>query len=247
MAKKRPVHIGTSGWHYKHWKGPFYPEDMSTDEFLGHYVREFDTVEINNSFYRLPGKETFAGWSEAVPKGFVFAVKGSRYITHMKKLKDPIEPVAALMDAASGLGTKLGPVLFQLPPRWRVNTERLESFLRTLPEGHRFAFEFRDHSWYDDRVYDLLNRYGAAFCIYDLSGELSPKVVTADFVYVRLHGPDGAYRGSYGEGALGSWAGDIVEWSRSGREVFCYFDNDEAGYAAANAARLRDMVGGRKG
>ena len=187
------TYIGTSGWHYDHWKGPFYPKDLSATGFLEHYAGLFPTAEINNSFYRLPEEKTLAGWRETTPKGFVFSVKASRYLTHMKKLKDPDEPLERLLDRVSALGDKLGSILFQLPPRWKINSERLESFLDVLPENHRYAFEFRDASWFDDEVYGLLTEYGASFCVYDLDGQTSPKEVTADFVYVRLHGPEGPF------------------------------------------------------
>ena len=236
------THIGTSGWHYDHWKGPFYPEDLSNVGFLEHYAGCFGTAEINNSFYRLPEEKTLAGWREVVPEDFVFSVKASRYLTHMKKLKDPREPLKNLLGRVSTLEDRLGPILFQLPPRWKMNAERLEGFLEVLPEGHRYAFEFRDESWFDDTVYGLLKEYGAAFCVYDLDGRASPKEVTADFVYVRLHGPEGPYRGRYGAESLSGWAGAFSRWVDEGKEVYCYFDNDEAGYAPQDALRLQQMM-----
>src|SRR5215211_6295706 len=192
------TYIGTSGWHYDHWKGPFYPSGLPEAALLEYYADRFGSAEINNSFYRLPEKKTLRRWREAVPEGFLFSVKASRYLTHMKKLKDPLEPLERLLDRVSVLETKLGPVLFQLPPRWRSNPERLQALLEILPENHRYAFEFRDPSWFDGEVYGLLAEHGAAFCVYDLDGRTSPKEVTADFAYVRLHGPDGPYRGRYG-------------------------------------------------
>ena len=245
------VHIGTSGWHYGHWKGPFYPEDLADDEMLRFCAERFGTVEINNSFYRMPEKKTFAGWRGIVPKGFVFAVKASRYITHMKKLRDAGEPLSRFLDAADELGNKLGPVLFQLPPRWHLNLDRLRAFLALLPKGsHRFAFEFRDPTWFDEEVYSALSASGAAFCIYDLDGVLSPKEITSDFVYIRLHGPGGPYRGEYGTKVLSEWAKTFASWAGEGKEVYCYFDNDEAGHAPRDASRLVEMMDamhGRKG
>jgi uncharacterized protein YecE (DUF72 family) len=237
------IHIGTSGWHYGHWKGHFYPEGLADGLMLQEYARHFRSVEINNSFYRLPDEKTFAEWRETVPEGFVFAVKGSRYITHMKKLKDPEKPVAQLLARTELLGRKLGPILFQLPPRWRLNLDRLRSFLGALPRSHRYAFEFRDESWFAPQVREVLAEAGAAFCIFDLDGRLSPREVTTDFVYIRLHGPDGPYRGSYPDETLAGWAGAISAWSRQGKDVYCYFDNDEAGYAPRDALRLRVMTG----
>lgn len=242
MSEDGAIHVGTSGWHYDHWRGPFYPEALAKEEFLTHYARRFQTVEVNNTFYQLPREKTLVQWRQAVPREFVFAVKASRYITHMKKLKDPQEPVSNFMERVAALEDKLGPVLFQLPPRWRFNGERLHSFLEALPDGHRYVFEFRDHSWFNDRAYEALARHNAAFCIYHLAGELSPKEVTADFVYVRLHGPAGSYQGQYRTEDLAGWAGAFSTWARQGKDVYCYFDNDEAGYAAQDALRLQEMV-----
>lgn len=238
------IHIGTSGWHYDHWIGTFYPEGLPKDAALEHYAGPFRTAEINNSFYRLPEKKTFAAWRDATPDGFLFSVKASRYLTHMKKLKDPQQPLEKLLDRVDALGDKLGPILFQLPPRWKLNVERLEDFLKALPDSYRYAFEFRDESWFDDRVYGLLEEHGAAFCIYDLAGRTSPKEITADFAYVRLHGPEGPYQGRYGKQRLASWAGAFSTWAESGREIYCYFDNDEAGYAPQDALVLREMMEG---
>ena len=242
MTKSTSIHIGTSGWHYNHWKGTFYPKDLPASRFLEHYTGHFGIAEINNSFYRLPEKKTLAEWRDTTPDGFVFAAKASRYLTHMKKLKDPEEPLKRLLDRLEVLEDKLGPILFQLPPRWRMNAERLEEFLAVLPEGHRYAFEFRDASWFDERVYGMLAERSAAFCICDLGGETSPKRTTADFAYVRLHGPEGAYEGRYGEKRLSEWARSLSGWVREGKEVYCYFDNDEAGYAAQDALELRRMM-----
>lgn len=236
------VYIGTSGWHYAHWKGPFYPEGSLPGGYLAFYVERFRTVEINNSFYKLPSLETMEAWRDAVPEHFVFAVKASRFITHMKKLKDPEQPLRNFYERVAGLGTKCGPILFQLPPRWRFNPERLEYFLGCLSDRFRHAFEFRDPSWYDPRAIDLLERYGTAFCIYDLAGHTSPILTTAPFVYVRLHGPGGAYQGSYPEEILAEWAMRFERWSNEQREVYCYFDNDQAGYAALNALQLQEMM-----
>jgi len=242
MKGSGTIHIGTSGWHYKHWKGPFYPDDISTEKMLAYYSGHFHTVEINNSFYQLPKKTTFERWKETVPPEFVFALKGSRYITHMKKLKDPSKGVPPLLEAAGVLGEKLGPILFQLPPRWHMNLERLDAFLEFLPADFRYAFEFRDPSWFTVPTYETLAKRGAAFCIYHLEQRLSPKEVTAEFVYVRLHGPDGAYLGQYDVKTLSGWAGAFSTWQRQGKEIFCYFDNDQAGYAARDAQKLQEML-----
>jgi uncharacterized protein YecE (DUF72 family) len=242
MSRKALIHIGTSGWHYDHWRGPFYPEDLTPGEFLGFYQQHFHTVEINNSFYRLPTEKALIAWREAVPPDFLFAVKGSRYITHMKKLQDPEKSLAPFMTRVPLLGERLGPILFQLPPRWRYNALRMRDFLAALPRGYRYALELRDPTWLNQEACRLLQEHGAAFCIYELAGLVSLREVTADFVYIRLHGPGGAYQGSYDRETLAGWAKDISAWAARGLEVFCYFDNDEAGYAAQNALELQEMV-----
>jgi uncharacterized protein YecE (DUF72 family) len=240
--KTGSIHIGTSGWHYGHWRGPFYPEDLSPEGFLKFYAQRFHTVEINNSFYQLPSEPALQNWRTNVPAGFIFAVKGSRFITHMKKLQDPERSLAPFLERIVLLQAKLGPILFQLPPRWHFNESRLAAFLSALPGGYRYALELRDQSWINPRTLDLLARFGAAFCIYELDGYLAPREVTADFVYIRLHGPGGPYQGQYDRRTLAGWAGAISAWSQQGREVFCYFDNDEAGYAAQDARRLQNML-----
>ena len=242
MARQTSIHIGTSGWHYGHWQGPFYPKNLNPKDFLKFYGQKFHTVEINNSFYKLPETATLKSWKDAVPPRFIFAAKGSRYITHMKKLKDPEQSLTIFMERIAHLGEKLGPILFQLPPRWSFNPERLRAFLAALPENFRYALEFRDPSWINDQTYQALADRGAAFCIYELAGYLSPKEVTADLVYIRLHGPGNAYQGSYDTRTLAGWAGAISTWAAQGKEVFCYFDNDEAGYAARNALELQDLL-----
>lgn len=241
-ATKPAFHIGTSGWSYAHWKGPFYPPDINEVDMLDFYCRHFQSVEINNSFYHLPQKATLEHWRDNSPDGFLFSLKASRYITHMKKLNDPKESLAVLLDRISVLGNKLGPVLFQLPPKWHYNHERFARFLDNLGRDFRYAFEFRDHSWLNEQCYALLNRHHAAFCIYELDGFLSPRQVTADFVYVRLHGPGGPYQGNYDSQTLAGWAQAFLSWSKQGKEIYCYFDNDEAGYAAQNAKALQSML-----
>jgi uncharacterized protein YecE (DUF72 family) len=236
------IHIGTSGWHYEHWRGPFYPTELSHAGFLKFYADLFHTVEINNSFYRLPQSQTFLKWRETVPPGFIFAVKASRYITHLKKLKDPGQPLRTLLDRVVLLEDRMGPILFQLPPRWHLNHERLVFFLNALSRDFKYAFEFRDPSWFDSRVYDALAEHGMALCIYEFAGRLSPKRVTADFLYLRLHGPEGAYRGRYDHRVLDEWADFCSSWNSQGKEIFCYFDNDEAGYAAQDALTMQEML-----
>jgi uncharacterized protein YecE (DUF72 family) len=241
------IRIGTSGWHYRHWRGPFYEEDWPAARMLEFYARHFDTVEINNSFYKLPSDSTFACWRDATPPGFCFAVKASRFITHNKKLKDPESALARFLPRAAVLRRKLGPILFQLPPLWKINVERLEAFLAALPRGHfRYAFEFRNPTWLAPEVYRTLQRYNAAFCIFDLAGFQTPLQLTADWTYVRLHGPGNKYQGSYSRAELRSWARRIREFSSSLDAVYVYFDNDQAGYAAQNALELKHLTGSER-
>ncbi len=236
------LHIGTSGWHYGHWKGIFYPKDISSRDFLRFYQTRFRTVEINSSFYHLPLEKTLSQWKDTAPGGFIFSAKASRFITHMKKLRDPEESLPPLFGRLEILGEKLGPILFQLPPFLKLDPDRLRDFLKALPRGHRYSFEFRNSDWFREEIYGILAEYGAAFCIYDLNGKLSPRPVTAAFVYVRLHGPDDPYQGQYGARRLSRWARDFAYWSTEGKTIYCYFDNDQAGYAAQDALKLQEMV-----
>jgi len=238
--------IGTSGWSYDHWRGPFYPENISNERMLEFYRQHFQSVEINNTFYHLPSRNTFQNWRDTVSKGFVFSVKASRYITHMKKLREPQKSTIKLMHGIEALGDTLGPVLFQLPPHWKFNAQRLGAFLQSLSHDYRYAFEFRDRSWINNQTLDLLSSYKAAFCIYELNGYLSSKEITSDIIYIRLHGPNGSYQGNYSNAALADWAKDIAMWKKQGYSVFCYFDNDQAGYAAKNALSLCSMLGTKK-
>jgi len=237
-----PIHIGTSGWHYKHWLGNFYPSGFKPAQMLPHYLQYFRTVEINNSFYKLPSAETFAAWRAATPPDFLFAVKGSRFISHMKKLKEPHLHLQRFLGNVEALQEKLGPILFQLPPLWNYNEQRLADFLAALPKTHRFAIEFRNPTWYNEQVYQLLRQYNVAFCIYEIEYHMSPVLETANWVYVRLHGPGLKYQGSYSESALAWWANQLLQWQQQGKETFIYFDNDQNGYAAFNAIRLQELV-----
>ncbi len=209
---------------------------------LAFYQERFDTVELNNSFYHLPKKPALERWRDSTPANFCFAVKGSRFLTHMKKLKDAQAGVAKFLDAVEVLAEKLGPILFQLPPNWELDYERLRSFLEILPDYHRYAFEFRNASWEVQEVYDLLTRFRCAHCSFDLAGYQSPVRLTTDLAYVRLHGPGNKYQGSYSEEALSQWADRIADWRAGLAAVYIYFDNDDSGYAAFNAARLKELI-----
>ena len=244
QTKRFPLYIGTSGWHYKHWVGNFYPAGTKPADFLAHYLQYFKTVEINNSFYRLPSVDTLADWYESTPQDFLFTVKDSRFITHMKKLKDPQQSFSLLMERVQVLAEKLGPILFQLPPAWRFDEDRFRTFLQALPRTYRYAFEFRDPSWYNNKAYALLQEYACAFCIYELEYHLSPLLVTSDFVYIRLHGPANKYDGSYRDDVLAEWASRCQLWLEQGKQVYVYFDNDMHGYAPVNAATLQRLMQG---
>ncbi len=236
------IRIGTSGWHYKHWLGRFYPEKLPASKMLDFYIRHFDTVELNNSFYRLPSPEALRVWHDTTPPDFLFAVKGSRFLTHMKKLKDPSEGIRRFFERADILAEKVGPVLFQLPPNWDSDAARLRRFLGALPSYHRYAFEFRNRTWDNEEVLGILREHRAAYCIYDLAGFVTPLTVTADFVYLRLHGPGGKYQGRYTDAILEQWAGRIRDWASSGLSVYAYFDNDDSGFAPENARELSRRV-----
>jgi uncharacterized protein YecE (DUF72 family) len=207
------------------------------------YARHFDTVEINNTFYRLPALATFDAWRENSPDDFHYAVKASRFITHMKRLKDPTASVEKFFLAADRLEGKLGPILFQLPPRWQVNTTRLREFLEALPAGHRHVFEFRDASWLEPEVFSILRQYNAAFCIHDLGDMQTPLQITADFTYLRFHGPGEAkYTGSYPRRELQKWAHRIDDWRQALAAIYVYFNNDVGGWAVKNALTLRELL-----
>jgi uncharacterized protein YecE (DUF72 family) len=236
------VHIGCSGWHYKHWRGPFYPEKFPASKMLDFYTRHFDTVELNNTFYRLPLETGLDVWRDSTPEGFCFAAKGSRFITHMKKLKDPEAGVEKFFERVDRLEHKLGPIVFQLPPWWEVNAERLEHFLEILPPAHHYAFELRNPTWHTPEILGILRRHNAAFCIFEIAGFHSNCEITADFTYVRLHGPGGAYQGSYPPETLRKWADGIREWQNDLRAVYLYFDNDQLAYAVENARDLKRLL-----
>jgi uncharacterized protein YecE (DUF72 family) len=233
--------IGCSGWQYRHWRGSFYPEELPASRWLEYYAERFDTVEVNNSFYRLPEAVTFGAWRQRVPARFTFAVKASRYLTHLKRLKDPAEPVDRIFERASHLRRGFGPVLYQLPPRWGPDVDRLRGFLATAPNKHPQAIEFRDPSWYTDEVFALLRRSRFALCVHDMAGSAPPPVLIGPFVYLRLHGPQ-RYAGRYTDGMLREWADWLAEPRAAGRDIYVYFNNDIGGHAPRDAQRLRDMM-----
>ena len=242
------IRIGTSGWSYKHWQnGQFYPPRLPAADDLPFYAESFDSVEINYSYYQLPPRKTFEQWRHKVPGSFLFAVKASRYLTHMKKLREPAEPLERLLDHAGGLGDRFGPVLYQFPRQWDVDLERLRSFfdaLRAHPR-HRSAFEFRHTSWLTDHVYDLLRQNHAALCL-PIGWEIPLDIqLTADWTYLRFHG--GRHGIGFTDAELRPWAERLRDWHARGIDSYSYFNNDPLWQgrpaAIANARRLREMVG----
>lgn len=233
------LRIGTSGYRYKHWRGGFYPEDLPERRWFECYAQHFDTVEINNTFYWLPEEDIFRRWRREAPNGFVYALKFSRYGSHIKHLKDGAQTIASFLDAARGLGPALGPILVQLPPSWRPNPQRLEEFLAQAPADRRWAVEIRDPRWFTDQVFGILRRHRAALCVHDMI-EDHPRDLTADWTYIRFHGED--YAGNYPHQYLTAEADRIAALLRDGRDVYAYFNNDAQGYAVDNARQLRRYV-----
>jgi len=236
-------HIGTSGWVYPHWRSVFYPPGLPQDRWLAYYTGRFHTVEINYTFYRLPTEEAFDRWREEAPPGFLFAVKANRYITHVKRLKDTAEPLRRFLSRARRLGDHLGPILWQLPPRWKPNPERLAAFVALLPSDLTHVFEFRDPRWFVSPVRKVLEEHGLTFCIFDMPGLECPRWLTAPVVYLRFHGSGVVYGGRYGVDGLRPWAAQIQEWLDEGRTVYVYFNNDAFGYAVEDARDLLCLVG----
>jgi len=237
------LRVGTSGWQYRHWKGRFYPKDLPTAKWLGYYTTYFDTVELNNSFYRQPERRTFERWRRAVPGDFRFAVKLNRFITHVKRLKVERESIDRSYGTLAGLGPKAAVVLVQLPPRMKFDEERAERFFKQVARRRRrHALEPRDASWFTDAALAFMRRRGIALVIGETQHWPTHVAVTADFVYLRFHGPERRYGSSYTDETLGEWARRINEWRREGRDVFAYFNNDEMGYAPRNALRLRELA-----
>ncbi len=245
------VHVGTSGWQHDTFAGRFYPDDLSPDDRLSFYADTFGTVEVNNTFYQSPDEETLRAWRARTPDDFVFTIKANQYITHFKKLKDPAEPVQNLYRNLEPLretdsGTRieaLGPILFQCPPNWHQNLDRLRNFLETLSADYRHVFEFRDPTWLNEGTTEALAAHDAAFCVYDFGGRATLRTVTTDFAYVRLHGAGEAYHGRYADDALDDWAQQIRDWTDDGRDVYVYFNNTAGeGHAPHDAQRLKERI-----
>lgn len=238
-STKGRLRIGTSGYQYNHWQGIFYPPEIRQKDWFAYYTRHFDTVEINNTFYRLPSAQAFDAWREQAPADFCYVLKFSRYGTHVKRLKDGRATVRRFLRVARRLKEFLGPILVQLPPNWRVNAARLEEFLKATPRSLRWAFEFRDPSWLCEEVFALLQRHNSALCIHDMISD-HPRRLTADWVYLRFHGRH--YSGSYTDDALQTEARWIEQQLGNGKDVFAYFNNDIGGHAVRDAIDLRRYV-----
>jgi uncharacterized protein YecE (DUF72 family) len=257
MTRRAPeLRVGCSGWNYKSWANRFYPGDLPPSQWLRFYARAFDTVEVNNTFYRLPEASTFAAWREQTPAGFLIAVKASRFLTHMKRLREPAEPLERLFSRAAALGSRLGPVLYQSPGNFHIDLARLEAFATELPrtipgDGRRaritHVIELRHPSWYVDETWDLLARHDISVCLHDKAGStlVEPRVGPA--VYVRFHGTSGRYHGSYPGTTLDRWAARLAEEWQGGRDVFAYFNNDPDAIATENARDLRSRLERRLG
>jgi uncharacterized protein YecE (DUF72 family) len=237
------VLIGTSGWHYDSWRGPFFPKDLPLKEQLQFYARQFPTTELNGVFYRTPTPEAVKSWRAQTGPDFVFAWKASKFITHWKRLSDnSVNSLELLERRLSLLGKKAGPVLFQLPPNFRADADRLAAFFKLLPKKRRYSFEFRHPSWYEPAIFRLLREQNISLCISDHHDAPAPWKRTADFVYVRGHGPQGRYKDHYGDAALSDWARRIKSWKRQGCDVFVYFDNDQKSAAPTDARRLLELM-----
>ena len=242
------LHIGTSGWVYRSWKGPFYPDTLPSRRYLAFYAQEFGTTEINSSFYHLPLSTTFTKWAEQVPEDFVFAVKASRFLTHIKRLLDPEEPWQRFIDSAANLGSRLGPVLLQFPPSFKINAPRLEAFFKVAtpvkarPSAFKLVCEFRHESWFSDEIYRLLNRYHVAWCIADGAKYPRKDLVTTDFAYIRYHGRSKMFASNYSKAVLLKEARLIKRYLADGLNVFVYFNNDANGNAVRNARLLKRLL-----
>jgi len=234
--------VGCSGWQYRHWRGDFYPSALPPARWFEHYAKTFDTVEINNSFYRLPERATFAAWRRRAPPGFEFAVKASRFLTHMKKLKDPEEPIDRLFSRMRALGDRLGPVLYQLPPGWKADVERFRHFVEALPRNAHHVVEFRDPSWYAPEIRAVMEDHGIALCLHDMPGSATLRARIGPLVYVRFHGASSKYSGGYPEDRLRGWADWLDAQRAEGCDVYAYFNNDVGGHAPRDAVMLRRVM-----
>lgn len=237
-----PLRIGTSGWQYRDWRGAFYPSDLPQRAWLEYYSERFATVEVNNTFYRLPERSTFEDWAERTPSDFEVVIKASRYLTHIRRLQEPAEPVARLLDHAGGLGAKLGPILLQLPPNLRADPDRLDDTLARFPARQRLVVEPRHESWFTDEVYELLRARDAALCLTDRLGRRGPVERTASWTFLRLHEGTAHPHPCYGDRALAGWIDRVAERWPERADCYVFFNNDPHGCAVRNAARFAQLA-----
>jgi uncharacterized protein YecE (DUF72 family) len=235
-------HVGCSGWHYEHWRGLYYPVELPRPKWLQFYARQFATVELNNTFYRLPSEKAFTAWRESTPAGFIFAVKVSRFITHIKRLKNLDSAVENFLSRATFLGEKLGPLLYQLPPNMKRNDELLQNFLSSLPPKYQHVVEFRHQSWIDDAVFNILREHNVGLCVFDMPGFSCPLVATSDFVYLRFHGGEELYSSCYRDDELSRWAQRIARLGQNIKAGYIYFNNDAGAFAVRNAMTLGNFL-----
>jgi uncharacterized protein YecE (DUF72 family) len=242
-----PIRVGTCGWQYDDWRGEFYPDDLPKTAWLAAYAERFDTVECDNAFYRLPTRETFEKWAAQLPGGFTMAVKASRFLTHIKRLSDPEEPVKRMLEACQGLGDKLGPILLQLPPTMKVDVERLDACLACFPRSVRVAVEPRHESWWTEDLRSLLERRHAVVAWADRLGKpLDPTWRTADWAYLRLHEGREAFPPDYAAPTLRRWVRAIDTRFEGDEDIFVYFNNDPGAAAVRNARAMQEMVRQRR-
>ena len=236
--------VGCSGWVYKHWRGPVYPQGLPARRWFEHYAALFNTVEVNNTFYRLPTESAVEGWAAQAPPGFVYSLKLGSFGSHRMKLSDAESWLPNHLDRLDRLGAAVGPTLVQLPPKWHRNAARLDEFLSVTPSGRRWAIELRERSWLNDDIYEVLRRHGAALCVHDLLAD-HPWELTADWTYVRFHGPhalEHPYQGQYGEQSLFWMAERLTSWLAQGVDVYAYFNNDDSGFAVNDARWLAQRL-----
>ena len=237
------IYIGTSGWQYGDWADDnFYPKGLREKDWLEFYSRHFQTVEVNSTFYHQMAVTTFTKWKNTVPENFLFSVKISRWLTHIKKLNDPEESWSKFIKNASHLRDKLGPILIQLPPRFKSNPIKLEKLFKIAGKKYRLALEVRDNSWFGEEIYKLLQKYQVSLVFSDMSEWLTPEIITTDFIYIRRHGPADRYSSNYSQKQLLALVNKIKKWQKLVKEIFVYFNNDTSGYAVKNALTLMKLV-----
>ena len=240
--RENNFNIGTSGWSYAGWLGNFYPEKIKSNLILPYYATLLDSVELNNSFYQIPKEKNVKVWAEITPDHFIFSCKANRYITHFKKLDDTTETVEKLLNAFSHFEEKLGPILFQFPPYWSIDLPTFKTFIEHLPKQYLYTFEFRHKSWFCDELYELLHQHELSLCFYNHKMYRSPEIVTGQFIYIRMHGPNEDAYGAYEDSTLMEYAQKFINWRKEGKAVYCYFDNDEKANAPKDAQRMRKIL-----